>query len=469
MGDCLPSTVNGVYMVDSLLQSSNYIDVQINVSTAGSYNIQTNVVNGYSFRGTGIVSATGLNTVRLQGYGKPIAAETNTFAITYGSSVCTVNISVVPSVTSTTNAVYTLSCATPTFSGTYTAGTSMDTSNTARIAVVVTTPGKYVINTTTVNGITFTGTGVFAAASATAQQVILQASGLAAAAGTFNYPVSGAGSSCSFPLIITAAAAPATYTLAGAPATCTAPVVSGSYLVGTTLNTTNKVVVKVDVTTPGAYTISTNTVNGMKFTGAGTFATAGAGQTVTLTGLGTPLAAGTFIFTPAVGTSGCTFDIAVSTPPATAGTYTCKIDGVFTSFNDRAHAEKDGFLPGQYHLFLDGFIAPADGSTIPEFKIFITNNNNSAVNPGTYNNDGFLLPNGYTIEVDYIAVAPNGTVTIWNTSSSVLSAHPPFTIVVSSVTGNRVKGTFSGKLTDIMLGGTHTKTITEGVFDLPLQ
>jgi hypothetical protein len=32
-----------------------------------------------------------------------------------------------------------------------------------------------------------------------------------------------------------------------------------------------------------------------------------------------------------------------------------------------------------------------------------------------------------------------------------------------------VKGTFSGKLTDLLQGSTKTMNITEGVFDLPIE
>ena len=85
--------------------------------------------------------------------------------------------------------------------------------------------------------------------------------------------------------------------------------------------------------------------------------------------------------------------------------------------------------------------------------------------------DGFLAANGYRIEIDYHKVNADQSVTIWNTSSSLppLTTNPPFTIVVTSVTATRVKGTFSGKLTDLFQGSTKTMNITEGVFDLPIE
>jgi hypothetical protein len=572
--DCNPSVVNGIYKVDSALNNTNYIDIQINVTTPGSYSIQSNKVNGYSFSGTGVINTGGLNTVRLQGSGKPIAAGVNSFSIAYDSSVCTVVVTTIAagsnrafytladasgncigasikgvykagvpldssnylelsanvttpgaySITTTsvngisftgsgtfttsgaqtiilratgtpiapgnfnvsisngtagctyaltvlpaasTAAVYTLNCTPVVLGGVYTAGTTMTSSNTAKISATVSTPGTYTITTTTVNGVTFSATNTFANASTTPQQIILTASGTANAAGTFAFPVSGSGSTCTFSVPFTPAASPAVFTLAGAPNACTAAVINGSYISGTALTSSNTVTVKVDVTSAGPYTLSTNTVNGIKFSGSGVFATTGVGQNVTLIGSGTPVAAGSSTFVPTIGTSLCTFNIPVTAPSASSGTYQCKIDGVLTTFNELAEAKLvDPF--GQKELFLNGDVAPGNGSWVPYCKIFIINNDGSAVKSGTYNVNGFLGTNGYTLEVDYLE-DPTGTAITWNTSSNSLTTPPPFTVTVTSISTTRVKGTFSGKLTDIMQGSSRTKTITEGVFDLPIN
>ena len=101
----------------------------------------------------------------------------------------------------------------------------------------------------------------------------------------------------------------AVYTLAGSPGTCTAATISGIYKVGTALDVSNSITISVNVTTIGTYTVSTNTLNGISFTGAGAFITTGE-QTITLTGSGTALAAGTFTY--AFGANGCSFTIAVA-------------------------------------------------------------------------------------------------------------------------------------------------------------
>lgn len=78
---------------------------------------------------------------------------------------------------------------------------------------------------------------------------------------------------------------------------------------------------------------------------------------------------------------------------------------------------------------------------------------------------------GYRIEVDYSVKNADLSTTIWNTSSNlppIITGNPAFTIVVTSVTATRAKGTFSGKLTNPPTNNAF-KTITEGVFDLPIQ
>ncbi|QQS62077.1 MAG: hypothetical protein IPO46_08000 [Chitinophagaceae bacterium] len=58
-GDCLPSNVNGLYKVGVTLNTSNYIDVTVNVTTAGSYVVKSDTVNGIYFRGCGCFSGNG--------------------------------------------------------------------------------------------------------------------------------------------------------------------------------------------------------------------------------------------------------------------------------------------------------------------------------------------------------------------------------------------------------------------------
>ena len=89
---CTPVTVAGTYIQGVPLTASNTIQVQANVTTAGTYTITTNTVNGVSFSATGTFTTTGLNNVTLTGTGQPLNSGIQNFAVTFGTSVCNFSI-----------------------------------------------------------------------------------------------------------------------------------------------------------------------------------------------------------------------------------------------------------------------------------------------------------------------------------------------------------------------------------------
>ncbi len=97
-------------------------------------------------------------------------------------------------------------------------------------------------------------------------------------------------------------------TLGTTAGTCTPTSLSGSYTQGVALTPANTVQVQVNLTTAGNYTISTNTVNGVTFSGTGTFTGTGP-QNVVLTGTGTPVNSGLQNYTVTFGTSACNFSV----------------------------------------------------------------------------------------------------------------------------------------------------------------
>lgn len=456
---CAAASVNGTYLLNTPLSASNTVAIQVNVTSTGPYTITTNTVAGISFSAKGAFTTTGNQTVTLTGSGTPTAQGAATFTPQVSNSSCTFTVNVLGAA-SFTMAGAPGACTNPTINGTYTVGSPLAASNTVTVLVNVTTPGTYTLSTNTVGGMTFSKSGTFTTTGT--QSVTLIGSGIPTTAGANMLTPQAGTSSCIFSVNVTG---PAVYTFGGAPGVCTNGLVSGTYTVGAALTSANTVAVQVNVTAVGGYNITTTTVDGIKFSNSGTFTTTGL-QTVTLTGSGTPTTAG--VNTLTVGTNGCTFDVNVSAP---AGTYNCKINGVYTNFIDRAHAEVlDNFYnPAQPYLYLDGYTGPPNGGFIPEFQIFINKNNNSVVGTGTYNVDGYLLPSGgYRLEIDYHAENPDQSVTIWNTSSTIITPNPAFTVIITSRTATRITGTFSGTLKDPVKGGTVTKTITEGVFDLPI-
>lgn len=199
-GNCLGAVVSGNYYKDTNINSTHYVDISVQVDTAGTYTITTDTVNGYSFKASGTFSTTGTQAIRLTGSGKPLATGTNIFTVTYNGTVCefTVTVGLPPG----TSAAFTVNCASAVFAGTYQAGTAMDASNTVTLSVNVTAIGPWTVTTSpAVNGVTFSGTGTFATTGA--QTIVLTASGTPTAGGTHTFTVTGGTATCNFQRIFT--------------------------------------------------------------------------------------------------------------------------------------------------------------------------------------------------------------------------------------------------------------------------
>jgi hypothetical protein len=97
-GECLPATVVGSYKRDTLLNTSNYVDIQVDITQTGTYVIKTDTLNGYSFSATGVAAVAGLNTIRLQASGRPVAAALDVFRVKFDTTSCEINIVVTGSV-----------------------------------------------------------------------------------------------------------------------------------------------------------------------------------------------------------------------------------------------------------------------------------------------------------------------------------------------------------------------------------
>ena len=67
------------------LGASNTVVLNVNITTAGSYNITTTAVNGMTFTWSGTL-ALGNQTITLTGSGTPTTAGANVIAVTAGSS-----------------------------------------------------------------------------------------------------------------------------------------------------------------------------------------------------------------------------------------------------------------------------------------------------------------------------------------------------------------------------------------------
>src|SRR5215216_2366715 len=60
-GECLPKTLQGAYVAGKAVGAANFLQVDVNVITVGSYTITTDTINGYYFSATGEFTNTGMN------------------------------------------------------------------------------------------------------------------------------------------------------------------------------------------------------------------------------------------------------------------------------------------------------------------------------------------------------------------------------------------------------------------------
>lgn len=205
--ECLPKTITGSYVAGKALHpDSNYIDVQIDIASSGSYTVYTDTVNGYWFRATGSVNSTGITSIRIKGQGTPLTAGVNTFTVMFDSTFCYVQVTVLPSGSTGGPAVFTFeeggggNCVDANIQGTYVVGTALAAANKVDIKVNVTTVGTYNITTGPVNGMTFSGSGTF---STTGVQVItLNGTGTPTSAGLTPFPLTAGTSNCTFSVTV---------------------------------------------------------------------------------------------------------------------------------------------------------------------------------------------------------------------------------------------------------------------------
>lgn len=105
----------------------------------------------------------------------------------------------------------------------------------------------------------------------------------------------------------------ASFTLTGAPNNCYDADVNGTYISGVRLSSANTVDINVNVTTVGNYSLTTDTINGVWFSGSGAFSNTG-NQMIALKGNGIPEFPRNLLFTPLTGTSSCTFKVTIRDP-----------------------------------------------------------------------------------------------------------------------------------------------------------
>lgn len=344
--------------------------------------------------------------------------------------------------------------------GTYSAGVATTASNNVIITVNVTALGTYTITTNNTNGFSFAGSGTFTQLGF--QIIQLNATGTPTNGGTINFRA-GAGS-CSFSVTVAGGSGggggstgTSVFVFNGSPNACATPMISGTYQQGTALTTSNKVVLKANVTTLGTYMITT-TNNGMTFTASGSFTMTGANQDVTFIGSGTPTAAGNINFSIVPSASGCTFTIPVMASGGGGTTFLkATINGVAYEFNTSLSGTNSPTSPAT--LSADGNQSLPAGGTGTFGVDFI--NAMGTLTTGAYSNPSASNPTKYIVP-NY---SPNAS-TLYSINPIATPQANTFTANLTTYTATAASGTFTGTLYLISGTGPPTLPLTNGTFSV---
>ncbi len=298
---CTNAIVSGHYYVDELVDTSHNIQLQVNVTTTGTYYISTNTNNGIMFSATGNFTIVGTQTVVLKASGTPVTMGNYNFLIANNS---TCSIPVLVNAKRVKMATFSLvgepnACTTAIVSGNYIVGKTLVSQNTIAIQINITGTGAYSISTDTLDGIYFSASGNF---SNTGNQIVtLTGNGTPDAARNLVFTPKSNTTFCSFPLTILPPEPLAVYVLESGYGTSTPCIytVNGNYVANTTLTNSNTITMNVFVATAGNFAVVTDTVNGMIFAYSGVFTTTGS-QKIVLVGSGTPINTGSFALTPQI-------------------------------------------------------------------------------------------------------------------------------------------------------------------------
>ena len=246
--------------------------------SSGVINVASTGVTGLTLTGAD-QALTGTNLI-LGLSGTPAGPGTASFVITVGGQTCTIT----RTVSAGGPVVATLDCTGAIHGGTLTSGVAVVAANTS-VSYTGGNGGNYSAQSVSSAGVTGLTATLDAGTLANGNgSVVYAITGTPVGSGTASFAITIGGQNCTFTrtvgspgpgvFTVTDGGTPAGYLGKGLPANSADIAVSQQ--------------ITVNVTTPGTYTITTNTVNGVTFSTSGTFVSTGA-QTVSLIATGTPV------------------------------------------------------------------------------------------------------------------------------------------------------------------------------------
>ena len=226
------------------------------------------------------------------------------------------------------------------------------------------------------------------------------------------------------------------------------------------------ILVKVNVTNTGSYSIYTDTQDGFYFSDSGYFSARGL-NTIKLKPVGTPIIAGPYSFNITFDSTVCSFNLNVQDSTGTGlggggGTVTdpnsndsaWKFTGPVGSYHGPVDTAFTSDTLGVHYLNIIGFTS-ATGDTAWQVGVAFSSTN---VTPGSYSSKSFALFR--------FTDATNGNVIYSADPTTTANVTTIITINTYDATTKVVTGTFSGTAAD---SGGNVVTITGGAFTAKVQ
>lgn len=304
--DCSSATaIKGSYYAGVQVGINNYIEITATVVKPGTYSFYTETVNGVRFSYTGIIATKSALPIKIQipAVGIPTAVNSAVAYTVYdqsGKEVCTASNFTIP--VTENNADFKVNCDNTLPIGTFVEDQPVNpVTNAVSLQLDVNNSGYYSLHTDTIGaggadtGMWFEGTGYVTTSSAALITLSAKGTPKWGTDGklTFTlYDKNNVAVGCTFSISLESVKAGYT-----PDCTVTGTLVNGVFVETKPATDANYITLKVNVTKPGPWKITTDTVKGVYFNGVGTFSTTG-DQTVKLVSNGTaePSSAGTYSF-----------------------------------------------------------------------------------------------------------------------------------------------------------------------------
>lgn len=305
--NCASAVILGDYKVGTVVNSSNYFQISLNVIEAGNYSILVNnPTSGFFFQKEGTFPNEGIYTLQIPAIGAPSTPGSNAFTIQINDEViiCTSFVNVLPANVQFNNIQFVSA-------DQLTKGQS-SMGKTIVIKVDVINPGTFNFQTNSQNGVAYSAENVELGVGV-GQEVILYSNGNPPiSSGNIVYAVSGSGYVGSqFNVTVNVIESVAQITSIN----CSSIISNDILRLDTALTPSNYLDIPVTTNSTGTYVVNVTSADnpGFNFTGSGNITSVGT-SIIRVYGTGTPTKAGRISFVVDINGSTCNLELTVVIP-----------------------------------------------------------------------------------------------------------------------------------------------------------